>query len=75
MGLTEAWDLGEEGKGSGLESWQLRILGDESSNRCMLRDIQECLCDSLGTVDGARGTHQKGALIYKYWLFNNKYWI
>lgn len=45
MGLTKAWDLGEEGKGSGLDSWQLGALRDESSRRCMLRGIWECLYD------------------------------
>lgn len=64
MGLTKAWDLGEEGKGSGLESWQLGTLRVESSSGCMLRGICECLCESLRKVDGTRGTYQNRSLIY-----------
>lgn len=44
MGLTKAWDLGEEGKGSLLENWQLGILRDDSSSRCMFRGT----CVTLG---------------------------
>lgn len=64
--------LGEEGKGSCLESWQLGILRDERSRRCMLRDVRECLCDSLRIVDSARGT-PKTDHRYITKLFNNKH--